>query len=161
MQLTHNAEGQGRRCNMHNDNRRMQQAELTKQASGEPTAPTENSLRCCVEFHVNKPWGARVKVRRNSTLRPMRWGSMCVFGGGEWWGPKTKTLFCSKGEGECEPFLNLHKAYIVLMEVYVTAMILSVSESQTNQTAAPQTLALMLSGKVLWALSGNLIGISV
>lgn len=47
------------------------------------------------------------------------------------------------------------------MEVYVTALILSVSESLTHQTAAPPTLALMLSGKVLRALSGNLIGISV
>jgi len=45
----------------------MQQTDSTKQASGEPTAPTENSLSCCVECHVNKTWGARVKVRRTGT----------------------------------------------------------------------------------------------
>jgi len=58
----------------------MQQTDSTKQASGEPTAPTENSLSCCVECHVNKTWGARVKVRRTGTQRPMRWGSMYVLG---------------------------------------------------------------------------------
>lgn len=76
----------------------MQQAELTKQAL---FSPAENSLHCCVEFHVNKPWGAKVKVRRTGVYKPMRWGGR--------WDPKTKTPFCSKGEGEYEPFTTFTK----------------------------------------------------